>query len=290
LLAALCTGALPARAADRAAEILRQARAALGGEEKLTAVRSLVLKGALRRVTDGQDVDGRLELSMLLPDRFRRDETLRLLGNDGPTLIAAWDGSSEWRDVRTDALAGGMQIVRRSPAAPEGAAAPPRPAIPPTKADMMRLSVAMLLAAPPSSSLSFEYAGPVETDAGRAEALDVKGPDGFAMRLYFDAETHRPIAAAYRTVEGPRPVIRAMRADSPEQARRSTEQADRDLAQAPAPREVDVQINLGDFRQAGGVYLPHRFEKVVDGTLVEEWSIEKAQVNAEIEPARFVKK
>jgi hypothetical protein len=285
ILAAALTGGVDAGGADRAEDILRQAREALGGETQLGAVRSLSLTGALRRVTEDQDVDGRIDLALLLPDKFRRDETIRVMGNDGPTLIAAWDGTAEWRDVRTDALAGGVQIVRRAAPAPSGAAgaAPRPPAIPHTKADMIRLALATLLTAPASTQVSFTYAGPVETDAGKAEALDATGPDGFQMRIYFDAGTHRPMAVAYRTVEGPRAVFRAMRAGSAPPANAAPEQP-------PAPREVDVHINLGEFRKSGGVLLPHRFEKMVDGKLVEEWTIEKAQVNATIEPSRFVNK
>jgi hypothetical protein len=284
LLCALAgpTAAGPIPDTDRAADILRQAREALGGETQLGAVRSLVLSGSLRRMTEDQDIDGRIELSLLLPDKFRRDETIRVMGSDGPTIIAAWDGTGEWRDVKTDALAGGVQIVRRTAPPPAGAAgAPARPAMPMTKADMIRLALATLLTAPASTEVRFAYVGPAETDAGKAEVLDATGPDGFQMRIYFDAQTHRPMAVAYRTLEGPRATFRTMRGGSPPPADQSA------APTPPPPREVDVQLNLGDFRKAGGVLLPYRFEKLVDGKFVEEWSIEKAQVNPSIEASRF---
>jgi len=282
ILLVLCASIPAAASPDRASEIVRKARAALGGESKLAEVRSLSLTGSLRRVTPDQDVDGKVVLSLVLPDKFRRDETLRIMGGDGPTLVNAWDGASEWRDVKTDALAGGVQIVRRAPPSTQPA---PRRAIPETKADMARLALATLLSTPTSMPVEWSYVGPVETDAGAAEAVDATGADGFKVRLYVDAKTSMPMAIAYHGLEPPRAVFRTRRAPTPPPAGQPD-----DLPDIPAPREVDFQINLSDYKKVGAVLLPHRFEKLVDGTVVEEWAIEKAQVNPSIDASQFVNK
>src|SRR5215212_7877535 len=78
LLAALASAGAYARvgaAATRAEEVLKQARAALGGEEKLRGVQGLSFKGKFRRVIQEREMSGEREFEFQLPDRFSRTES-----------------------------------------------------------------------------------------------------------------------------------------------------------------------------------------------------------------------
>ena len=56
----------------RAREVLNQARAALGGDAALNAVRSLSGSGDFRSGPAGAEVSGEIQLDLLLPDKLMR--------------------------------------------------------------------------------------------------------------------------------------------------------------------------------------------------------------------------
>ena len=77
-----------------AREVIALARAALGGEASLEAVRSLSASGTFRRPLPfgGAPTSGELDLELLLPDRLKRTETMGLPGRPWFLLVSALDG------------------------------------------------------------------------------------------------------------------------------------------------------------------------------------------------------
>src|SRR5688572_7307653 len=61
-------------AADRAAAVLAEARKALGGEERLAAVKAIRAAGEFRRSMGEMQMDGELEILLETPDKLRRNE------------------------------------------------------------------------------------------------------------------------------------------------------------------------------------------------------------------------
>ena len=54
--------------------------------------------------------------------------------------------------------------------------------------------------------------------------------------------------------------------------------------------EVEFQIDFSDYREVGGMRLPHRFTKSVDGNVNEEVEVKTFKVNPAIKPEKFEKK
>jgi hypothetical protein len=98
---------------NRAQEVLRQAREALGGEAKLKEIQNFTVSGAYRRASGGQDQSGEKRLDLLLPDKFKVSETMSLIAGIELTLVNALNGDQSWSDRRTNAGNAQVMTMRR---------------------------------------------------------------------------------------------------------------------------------------------------------------------------------
>ena len=71
----------------KANSVLAEARKALGGEDKLGAVKRLQVNGTTKRANGNFNLDGDTEMFFELPDKFRRNESLTIGGGGGGTGI-----------------------------------------------------------------------------------------------------------------------------------------------------------------------------------------------------------
>lgn len=83
----------------KGAAVLAEARKALGGAEKLAAVKSLQVKGKVRRTLGNNQLEGDLELTLQLPDKMKRVEDTSAPGG-GPALVITQvlNGTEVWDD------------------------------------------------------------------------------------------------------------------------------------------------------------------------------------------------
>ena len=79
------TSAAQTEDTTKGAALLAEARKAVGGEDKLTAIKRLQVKGEMRRGQGNVTLEGDSELFIELPDKFRRNESLTL-GPGGPGI------------------------------------------------------------------------------------------------------------------------------------------------------------------------------------------------------------
>jgi hypothetical protein len=289
---------LPAASPDRsqaqakASEVLKQARAALGGEAKLSAVQSLTIVGKMRRVmTKEMQVSGDLEISVQLPDKYLRSE-ITAIGPSTATRLEGFNGEQSLDDMKST---GGAVFIRMSKAEGPGAETVQ---LKRKQADLARLLIAWLLASPPFVPVEFAYAGEAESPDGRADVLDVKGPDNFAVRLFVDASSHLPLMMTYLSPEM-RVVTMVNRAPAgvkPEDLEKAKEKA---LAEAKqraeatsgeAPKMVETTVYFSDYRKVDGIQFPHQVTRAVAGETVEEWTVQKFSVNPVIKPGTFEKR
>src|SRR5688572_12275900 len=70
----------PANDTVKGAALMAEARKALGGEDKLAAVKRLEVKAEFTQVTANQTVDGDVTMMLEGPDKYRRDEEIFLPG------------------------------------------------------------------------------------------------------------------------------------------------------------------------------------------------------------------
>jgi hypothetical protein len=267
----------------KAAALLDQARAALGGEKKLAKVQGLSASGTLAREMGDRQVSGELTIDVQLPDKMVRTDSMSPMGDATIVLTTGINGDTLIRNSKT--LNAGPGLMVRLPGPPAAGSEAETQALRAARADLARLAVAFLLTPPASVPLEFSDGGEAESPDGKADVVNVKGPGSFAARLFFDKSSHRPLMLSYQGV-APRMVVQTMRggpAPEPPAAERHANEA----AAAPPPQAVDIQMFLDDYRAVDGVMFPHHVSRSVDGKTTEEWTFKTIRVNPAFKPDAF---
>jgi hypothetical protein len=268
----------------RAQELLSQARAALGGD-KFLKLQGFTANGNYRRLMGEMEISGELEINCLTPDKYLVTETFSPLPGAEITRIEAFNGGEVWSDAQSN---GGPGMVLRL-----GGSRKPTPeeqarrdtAI---RANLVRSMFTFVLNAPATFPLEYAYAGVAEAPEGKADMLDIKGPDKFALRLFLDQKTRRPLMMSYQE-RAQRMVVQRMEGDKPPteaEIEKRRQQAEAEAAKQPLN---EVQVSLGDYKAVDGVWFPHRVAKSVGGKTNEEWELTKFKVNPALKPEKFKK-
>jgi len=168
-----------------ATAVLTGARAALGGEKRIAAVKTLIANGRTRQVRGDNLVPIEFEIQIELPDKYsRRDE------------FPAQDSGPATSGYNGDRL---VQIPKPPVALPEAAAASRLATV---KQDFARLMLGLFASSYGSYPLTFTYLAQAEAPQGKADVLDVKGPSAFAARFFIHSETHLPVMVSWEA-KGP---------------------------------------------------------------------------------------
>ena len=321
-VAALAALGLPVAAQDKAADVMKQAREALGGS-KLAQVKALTLEGPFAREMGNRQVQGTLALTLQLPDRMHRTEDTEMMGGMSIERTSVLAGTTSWEDMQNrGGMGGGMQIVMRQ--------GPPGQELNPQQIEEARLRRMRtefnryLLAFLGGGSLTPTYVAVAEAPEGKADVLEVKNEAGQAVRLFIDQQTHMPLMLQYQEVRprinmmggpggpgrgpggpdgpgmrrggGPPPEGAAPPAAGgegqarPQGERPNPEELRRRMEAMPPPAPSNVSLYLADYKRVDGVMLPHRLTQAIEGKTVEEWTIEKIKVNPSIKADLFDKK
>ncbi len=192
-------------------QVMADVRAALGGE-KLAAVRTLAASGrTLRTGPNGNTMENEFELALELPDKYRLRTALMAMGNMSIYRNSGFNGEQVIEEIdRPPNLSGGNVVIRIGgpggavdPAkmTPEQKAEADRQRLASNKRDFTRLVLGMFGASLAAAPLEFVFAGQAEAPDGKADVLDVRGTDGFAVRLFVDAATHLPLMVTWTDKE-----------------------------------------------------------------------------------------
>jgi hypothetical protein len=270
----------------KAEQLLAQARAALGDEKNVSKVQGLTCNGTYERTMGDRRLSGEVTIDLQLPDKMLRTESVNPFGDMTVIVEQGINGEKLLRNQRTlNAPPGAVVRMGQPPANADAEAQAIRNA----RADMTRMLLAMLLAAPASMPLEYAYGGAAESDDGKAEVIEAKGPGSFAAKIFLDQKTHRPLMLQYRGV-APQIRIQAQQMQGPLDPAR-LRQAEHGAADAqPAPQIVDIALYLDDYKAVDGVQLPHRISRSVDGKPTEETTCKTIKVNPAFKPDTFAAK
>ena len=296
LLSAAVLFARPALADDaRAQEILKQARAAIGGEESLGKIQSLNIKGQYRRIIGEREMAGDREISIMLPDKYLVEDAMNMGGMSTSILnTKGLNGEHAW--IGNSGGGGGAMIFRMGPggqqATPEQMEAMLRRS---HGNEFTRYLLAILLTPPPSLAVEYKYTGESDVEDAKADVIEVTGPEKLALRLFFDKQTHLPLLLSYRGMK-PRIMTAFNRSAGgnvkvEDAVKRAKEGADKKIAAEPAPKpeEVDFFIRVTEYKKVGGLTLPHKLTFLTEADVSEEFQIAKYQVNPPYKSDKFQK-
>jgi hypothetical protein len=197
-VAAALSGTLSAQTRDPAA-ILASSREALGGEKKLTAVKTFTAAGRTRQVRGDNLVPIEFEVFVELPDKYLRKDEIPAQ-ESGPT--ASGFNGEEWLQDPPPPAPPAAPAGAAPAGAPGGAPAGPRPnpaaaRVVALKQDFTRLTLGMFATSFPAYPLTFTYVGEAEAPQGKADVLEAKGQGNFTIRLFIDKTTHLPLMVSW---------------------------------------------------------------------------------------------
>ena len=315
-----------AATSGEAAAILSAAREALGGDARISSVKSVVANGRTRQVQGDNLVPIEFEISIELPDKYVRTDEIparesgpNSRGFNGDGLIQVGDAPGGGRRGGPPPGGGGPPAAAPraggAPPAREGggdrgrgpAGPPPNPTIP-VKQDFAKLTLGMFATSFSSYPLTFGFAGQAEAPEGKADVLDVKGAGNFSARLFIDNKTHLPLMLSWTTppnlvavVAGGKPPENlppgsiTFETPVPPGASATPEQRTQFEQDALAAREkamksakpTENRIYYADYRDVNGHKFPFRIRRAVGATTVEETVFDRFRINAKIDARKF---
>src|SRR5262249_3217125 len=191
----------------------------------------------------GTEMSGEVNIEMILPDKMLKSETMRPFGDVEINRIEAINGDNVWEDQQQSGGGGGMVVIRRGGhiGDPQKAQELMRKDI---RTDFARLCLGMLLTTASSFPVQYEYAGEAESPDGKADVLEVKGENKFAVQLFLDQKTHRPLMMTYKGKK-PRVITHKLNSGPPPEHELEKELKENEAEAAKTP-DVEVQVRFAE--------------------------------------------
>jgi len=221
-----------AQDAAKGASLLAEARKALGGEDKLAAVKRLQVGGETKRANTNLPVDIEFEMFIELPDKYRMNLEMGIPGGPSVSQTQVLNGTDVWDETvnagggfgggrggnfgggdRGGGGGGGFQggggrgrvggdlagiLGGGNAQGPGGQQVDPerlKEAQRRTRqADLSRYVLAFLM----TSDQAVTWVGTAESPDGTADVLEVTPQGGTLTRLFLDSKTHMPLMMTWQ--------------------------------------------------------------------------------------------
>lgn len=292
--------AQPSAPPKDAATVLAAAREALGGEARLSAVKTFAATGRTRQVRGDNLVPIEFEILCELPSRCVRTDEIPAQ-ESGPTSTGYNGDDLIQAPPPMAPPSGGLGPAGAAPPA-EQVAAMRQGRVAGVKQDFVRLTLGMFAGSFSAYPLTFTYAGQAEAPQGKADVLDVKGPGTFAMKLFVNSQTHLPIMVSWQAQTPPMrgmppgaggpvagrgpgaaPAPGAPAPGAPPSAGPSGLPA----AGSPSATPVEHRLYYGDYREIDGLQWPFRLRRATGADTIEETTFDRFRINGKIDQRKF---
>ena len=298
-------------ATDPAANVvLTAAREALGGDKKLSAVKTIVATGRTRQVRGENLVPIEFEIALELPDKYVRKDEIPAQESE-PTTVG-FNGEELIQFPIPTLPTTAMPQRAGGPPAPTAASldAARKTRLVNVKQDFARLTLGMFAGSFPTFPLTFSYVAKAEAPQGKADVLEVKGPANFTARLFVNAETHLPVMVTWTPPPPPQrgsgapPSSRGTPPASAGQPPPPAATPPASAGQRPPPGSApaatgrgpgagppspppESRIYYADYRDVNGMQFPFRLRRAVGADTVEETTFDGFKINVKIDPKKF---
>ena len=316
LLLAVLAFQQPARAQDPAkgASLFAEARKAIGGEDKLAAIKRLQVSGTFLRSTGpDQIIDGDFDVLIELPDKYRKNEVTGFAGAN-VDRTEALNGSDVWDETAGGTnggrpfgggggfrgggggdrgrggfggggFGGGNRNQPRNPGAAQPDAAPQvdqerlKEQLRRTRqAELARLALVWVL----TTDGPVAWIGTAESPEGTADVLEVKPANGVATRLFLEPSTHMPLMITWSGQP-----LRGGDLGNRASGRRNAPRGGGAPPAAAAPGQTTLELHMADYKALNGIKLPHLITRGTEGTTQEELKIKSFKINPNFKSDTF---
>jgi hypothetical protein len=290
----------PQDEAARAKELIKLARASIGGEEALGRIQTLTASGKYNRFVKYVSVQsprkieekqkalpGKMEFEFAFPDKFRRRVTGERLRGFGYSYAQVVNGDLAWRDppLRPMSSYRDRRVIdvgdvektefRQATSA---------------KQELTYFSIGWLMGALPGYPLETRYLGLFQIGAENAHAISAEGESGFLFTVLLDTKTYTPLALAISFVEEIQPTVIVESAGFFDrkfmQETYARARAERRSRIKPA-QPYEMLIRFSDRRPVNGLLLPFRVTTTLNGEVIEDMTINEFEVNRPISSKKF---
>jgi len=289
---------------ERALELVRLARIAVGGDQAVGNIRSLTIVGRATKTFDFDGVakteQGDWELNLQLPNQMSKMMKLRREGGEAgakseivnkqfevmivgqgelkeKTMIPSEGGNEKKQAVFTMKKGDGENVIVKG----EGGNVERKVIVDKLAGagefhqnELFRTTLFLFLTPPQGVDVTYTYAGEGSVDGASCDIINAAA-NGANVRLYLDKNSHLPAMISY---QAPKPfVIRVRKEDAVKADGNGDVKILRD--KIPAPELAEYQVKFSDFRSVGGLQLPHRWTQTVGGKEDETIDITSYEIN-----------
>lgn len=317
LAAAIAASVYAGQAQDpaaKAAAILADARKALGGDDKIAAIKTLELKGIARRGAGDVNLEGELNIQLELPDKYLRKEYISM-GNGGIDIVEGLNGTEAWDEQKFGGAAnfgdgdgggggnrgggfrgGGVPGANQNAAAASDEAAK-QAQLAARQTEVARVILALLL----RTDQPVKWTGTAVSPQATAEVIEMTSPDGTPLRLLIDSKTALPLLltwtgiaqdpiAALAARSGFRGRGRGGRGGFFGGGRRGNQPSGAPVTDANAlAQPTSLRMYLSDYKVVNGIRLPHLLVRGSGDQATEEWEIKSYRINPNLKADTFQK-
>ena len=301
---------LTSAAIERAAQVLAEARKAMGGE-KLAAITSLMATGRTNRVRGNNLVPIEFEIAMELPDKYVRKDEVPAEESEPTSTGFAGNEIIQLPAPPAGGPPGGRPGGPAPPApTPQQLEAQRRARMAAVKQDFVRLVLGLFANSTAAYPVTFGYVAQAAAPQGTADVLDVRGEGNFALRFFINSQTRFPIMVSWQapptgvvvTTPGqPAPATVApgavvISAPAPPPATASQQDKDaysKEVAGLRAKAQstpVEYRLYYADYRDVDGVKLPFRLRRAIGPDTTEETTFDRFRLNTKVDPRKFALK
>ncbi len=285
---------------DKALDLIKLARRAIGGDSEIQKVRSMTIIGKATKTfeTDGaaKSEQGDFELNFELPDKFQK--VLKLRHPDGSadedrvveivSLKRENSGKTEFKHTEGDGN-NVVVTVTRGPHAhvSEEKSKDSRKVVihrdlsasrgedKMRHNEMLRTTLFLLLTAPEGVSVAYTYAGEASVDGAACDIIDAAS-NGESFKLYLEKSSHLPKMMIY---QGFKPMM--MKFQTIE--KKPTEKGEREFTvfneKIGEPEKAEFQVKFSNFKTVNGLKLPFTWTQTTQGKPDEENEISSYEFN-----------
>ena len=253
--------------------VLAAARAALGGDARIAAVKTLTATGRTRQVRGDNLVPIEFQVSIEFPNKYLRKDEVPAQ-ESGPTSTGFNDDTL--LELPTPAPPAGRP-GGPPPPTPEQLAAGRAARLGVVKQDFARLMLGLFASSYSGYPLTFTYAGQAEAPQGMADVLEGKG-ENLTLRLFVLRDTHLPVMVTWT---GPAPG--RGRGPSPPAPPAGAPPA----AGTPPVAPPENRLFFADYREVDGLKFPFRLRRALGADTIEETTFDRFRINPKIDAKTF---
>ena len=312
-----------AATATLAQTILSDARKALGGEDKLAAIKTLEIKGIARRGATDVNLEGDLTISVEMPAKYLRKESI-ILGNAAIDIVEGLNGAQAWQEQKfsgnmnfgNDDGGGGnrggggfrgggfpnqqqQQGNAAAPTDPAAQAAQEQAQLVARQTEVARVLLAILM----TTDRPVRYVGQATSPQATAEVIEMEVPDGNPVRILIDTKTYMPLMLTWTGVAqdpiaqlagriGYRGRGRGGRGGffgGNQNQRNQQQPAAKVVSADELSKPTTLRMYLSDYRVVNGIKLPHLMVRGAGDQVTEEWEIKNYKINPTLKADTFKK-